>query len=59
MNLTEFMRDMASRALRLSRNTLDLKTSRDLRVMAEELKQKSEEQEREQTEMQRRGEASH
>lgn len=43
MNTIEFMRDMASRALRLSRNTLDLHTSRELRIMGEELKAKSEE----------------
>lgn len=42
MNTVEFMRDMASRALRLSRSTLDLHTSRELRIMGEELKQKSE-----------------
>ncbi len=43
MNTVEFMRDMASRALRLSRSTLDLHTSRELRIMGEELKAKSEE----------------
>ncbi|MBS4084858.1 MAG: hypothetical protein KGZ73_15020 [Rhizobiales bacterium] len=43
MNTIEFMRDMASRALRLSRNTLDLHTSRELRIMGEELKAKSDE----------------
>jgi len=43
MNTLEFMRDMASRALRLSRSTLDLHTSRELRIMGEELKAKSEE----------------
>ncbi len=47
MKLVEFMRDMASRALRLSRNTLDLKTSRELRIMGEELKAKSQEREAE------------
>lgn len=41
MNYVEFLRDMASRALRLSRNTLDLQTSRELRIMGEELKAKS------------------
>ncbi len=48
MNTVEFMRDMASRALRLSRSTLDLHTSRELRIMGEELKAKSEEYAREQ-----------
>lgn len=43
MNTIEFMRDMASRALRLSRSTLDLHTSRELRIMGEELKAKSDE----------------
>lgn len=38
---------MASRAQRLSRHTLDLQTSRELRVMGEELKAKSEERARE------------
>lgn len=47
MNMVEFLRDMASRAFRLSRNTLDLSTSRELRIMADELKAKSEERERE------------
>lgn len=45
MNLVDFLRDMASRALRLSRNTLDLQTSRELRIMGEELKARSHESE--------------
>jgi len=47
MKTVEFLRDMASRAQRLSRHTLDLQTSRELRVMGEELKAKSEERARE------------
>lgn len=47
MKIVEFLRDMASRALRLSRNTLDLSTSRELRMMSDELKSKSQERERE------------
>jgi hypothetical protein len=37
---------MAARAMQLSRKTLDLSTSRDLRVMSQELKDKSEALER-------------
>lgn len=44
MKLVDFLRYMASRAFRLSRSTMDLSTSRDLRIMGEELKSKSEEQ---------------
>jgi hypothetical protein len=45
MKLVQFLRDMAARAMHLSRNTLDLATSRELRKMSEELKAKSEERE--------------
>lgn len=48
MKLVEFLRDMASRAFRLSRSTVDLSTSRELHIMGGELKAKSEECEREQ-----------
>lgn len=47
MKLIEFLRDMASRAFRLSRNTLDLQTSRELRIMGEQLKERAQEQEKE------------
>jgi hypothetical protein len=43
MNLVQFLRDMAARAMQLSRNTLDLSTSRELRKLSDELKAKSEE----------------
>ncbi len=45
MKIVEFLRDMASRAFRLSRSTHDLSTSRELRIMGEKLKEKSEEPE--------------
>lgn len=47
MKLIEFLRDMASRAFRLSRNTLDLHTSRELRIMGEQLRDKAQEHEKE------------
>lgn len=47
MGLLEFLREMASRAYRLSRSTVDLSTSRELRIMGDQLKAKSEEYERE------------
>jgi hypothetical protein len=43
VDLIQFLRDMAARAMQLSRKTLDLATSRELRIMSQELKDKSEE----------------
>jgi hypothetical protein len=42
VHVIQFLRDMAARAMQLSRKTLDLSTSRDLRIMSQELKDKSE-----------------
>jgi hypothetical protein len=46
MQLVKFLKDAASNAARLSRETLDLKTSSELRMMSEQLKKKAFERER-------------
>jgi len=46
MQLVKFLQESASQAMRLSRETLDLKTSRELRMLSEQLKEKSEERQK-------------
>jgi hypothetical protein len=45
-DVVQFLRDIAARTMQLSRRTLDLATSRELRIMSDELKAKSREVER-------------